>query len=115
MSKAIAFITNYYPPETGSAANRIALMAQLFVEAGYEVQVLCPLPNYPTGRVFSDYKGKSGQTEYINGVKVTRLWVYATNSPNPWKRLFAMLSFSFSLWICRGQWANTRHTIRRGF
>lgn len=98
MSKQIAFITNYYPPETGAAANRIALMAQLFVQVGYEVQVLCPLPNYPTGRIFSEYKGKSGHTEIVNGVQVTRLWVYATHSPSAWKRLLAMLSFSFSLW-----------------
>jgi len=101
MPKQIAFITNYYPPETGAAANRIALMAGLFVEAGYEVQVLCPLPNYPTGRIFSEYKGKSGYTEILNGVKVTRLWVYATHSPSAWKRLLAMLSFSFSLWKYR--------------
>jgi len=98
MPKQITFITNYYLPETGAAANRIALMAELFVEAGYEVHILCPLPNYPTGQIFLDYKGKNGHTEIINGVKVTRLWVYATNSANPWKRLYAMLSFSFSLW-----------------
>jgi len=97
MKPSITLITNYYPPETGAAANRIALLAENFVKVGYETQVLCPLPNYPTGKIFESYKGKSGQSETINGVKVTRLWVYATNSPVVWKRFLGMISFSFSL------------------
>lgn len=97
MKKSIVIISNYYPPETGAAANRIELTAHYFLGAGYQVQVLCPLPNYPTGTIFSDYKGKSGVTENISGINVTRLWVYATNSPNKWNRLLAMISFSFSL------------------
>lgn len=97
MKPSIVLITNYYPPETGAAANRIALLAENFVAAGYDTQVLCPLPNYPTGKVFPEYKSTSGSSEIINGVKITRLWVYATNSSNIWKRFFAMISFSFSL------------------
>ena len=97
MMPKITLITNYYPPETGAAANRIALMAENFVKAGFDTQVLCPLPNYPTGKIFETYKGQSGQSEIINGVKVTRLWVYATNSSRLWKRFLGMISFSFSL------------------
>lgn len=97
MKPSITLITNYYPPETGAAANRIALMAENFVKAGYNTQVLCPLPNYPTGTIFENYRGRSGVSENINGVKVTRLWVYATNSPQVWKRFLGMISFSFSL------------------
>lgn len=97
MKRKITLITNYYPPEIGAAANRIALMAENFVKAGFETQVLCPLPNYPTGKVFKNYIGKAGQSEIINGVNVTRLWVYASNSPKLWKRFLGMISFSFSL------------------
>lgn len=97
MKRSITLITNYYPPETGAAANRIALLAENFVTAGYETHVLCPLPNYPTGKIFDNYKGAEGNSEILNGVKVTRLWVYATNSPSLWKRFLAMISFSISL------------------
>lgn len=97
MGRSITIITNYYPPETGAAANRIALLAEDFAKAGYHTQVLCPLPNYPTGKIFNEYTGKSGATEVLNGVQVTRLWVYATNSPRVWKRFLGMVSFSFSL------------------
>ena len=97
MKPTITLITNYYPPETGAAANRIALLAESFVKAGFKTQVLCPLPNYPTGKIFEEYTNKAGNTENINGVQVTRLWVYATNSQKTWKRFFGMISFSFSL------------------
>jgi glycosyltransferase involved in cell wall biosynthesis len=97
MKPSITIITHYYPPETGAAANRIALLAENFMKAGYHTHVLCPLPNYPTGKIFKAYTGKSGKSEIINGVKVTRLWVYATNSPVVWKRFLGMISFSFSL------------------
>ena len=97
MKPNITLITNYYPPETGAASNRIALLAESFVKAGFETQVLCPLPNYPTGKIFESYNGKAGKTENINGVQVTRLWVYAINSQKTWKRFLGMISFSFSL------------------
>ena len=98
MEKEIALITNYYPPETGAAANRIALMARFFKDSGYAVQVICPLPNYPTGVVFNDYTNSAGITEEIDGIAVTRLAVSPTNSTRLWKRFKAMGSFSFSLW-----------------
>lgn len=97
MKRSITLITNYYPPETGAAANRMALLAENFAQEGFETEVLCPLPNYPTGKIFKNYTHKSGQSQTINGVKVTRLWVYATNSPSLWKRFLGMFSFSFSL------------------
>lgn len=97
MGRSITLITNYYPPETGAAANRMAWLAENLAQAGFETKVLCPLPNYPTGKILDSYVGKSGQTETINGVQVTRLWVYATNSTQIWKRFLGMFSFSLSL------------------
>lgn len=97
MKRSITLITNYYPPETGAASNRMAWLAENLAKAGFKTKVLCPLPNYPTGKILDSYVGKSGQSETINGVEVTRLWVYATNSTHIWKRFFAMVSFSFSL------------------
>lgn len=97
MKRSITLITNYYPPETGAASNRMAWLAESLVKAGFETKVLCPLPNYPTGKIFDEYAGKSGDSEIINGVEVIRLWVYATNSTRIWKRFLGMISFSFSL------------------
>lgn len=95
--KDILIITNYYPPETGAAANRISHLAEGLQQHGFKVSVLTPLPNYPTGKVFKDYKRCFKRTTEENSVTVNRLWIYANNSKNKGLRLLAMLSYSFSL------------------
>lgn len=93
----VLFITSYFPPETGAASNRISHMADGLQKKGYNVSVITPLPNYPTGKIFKDYKGKFKRTSTENNITIHRLWVYASNSRNKALRLLAMLSYSFSL------------------
>ncbi len=97
MQKEILLITNYFPPEKGAAPNRMYSLAEGLGKAGYTVKVVCPLPNYPTGKIFKDYKAKLTVTEKATFGKITRLWVWPSNSANKIVRLFSMLSFSFSL------------------
>lgn len=97
MKKEVLIITNYYPPEIGAASNRIHQLAKGLHSRQAQVRVITPLPNYPTGKVFSDYKGVFKKTSIENDIPVTRLWIYASNSKNKLSRLFAMLSYSFSL------------------
>lgn len=93
----ILFITNYFPPETGAASNRIFHLAEGLQKHGYDVTVLTPLPNYPTGKIFESYRGRFKHSSIEHKIKVHRLWVYASNSKNKLLRLIAMLSYSFSL------------------
>jgi glycosyltransferase involved in cell wall biosynthesis len=93
----ILIISNYYPPEKGAAANRIEQLALKLNQNQFAVTVICPLPNYPQGQLFSDYKGRFTVTENINNVKVKRLWIYPSNSHMILKRIFSTLSFSTSL------------------
>jgi glycosyltransferase involved in cell wall biosynthesis len=95
--KDILIITSYFPPETGAASNRILHLSQGLKNQNFNVSVITPLPNYPTGRIFDDYKGKFKSTTLEEGIKVHRLWIYASNSKNKLLRLLAMLSYSFSL------------------
>ena len=95
--KNVLIITSYYPPETGAASNRIFHLAEGLKGHDFNVSVLTPLPNYPTGQIFKDYKGKFKQTSTENGISINRLWIYASNSKNKLLRLIAMLSYSFSL------------------
>ena len=53
MSKEILLISNYFPPEKGAASNRMYSVAEGLGNAGFKVKVVCPLPNYPTGKVFN--------------------------------------------------------------
>jgi glycosyltransferase involved in cell wall biosynthesis len=95
--KDILIITSYFPPETGAASNRIFHLAEGLQKRNYNISVITPLPNYPTGKIFDNYKGKFKRTTNKNNVTIHRLWIYASNSKNKLLRLFAMLSYSFSL------------------
>ena len=95
--KDVLIITSYFPPETGAASNRIFHLADGLQKRDFKVSVITPLPNYPTGNIFPEYKGKFKHTSTENDVTIHRLWIYASNSKNKLLRLFAMLSYSFSL------------------
>lgn len=97
MSKEILLITNYFPPEKGAAANRMQSVAEGLGKAGYAVKVVCPLPNYPNGKIFEGYSGKLSVKENSSFGKIARLWVWPSNSTNKLVRLLSMISFSFSL------------------
>ena len=93
----ILIITSYFPPETGAASNRISHLSEGFQKRSFKVDVITPLPNYPTGKIFTAYKGKFKLTSSENSITIHRLWIYASNSKNKLLRLLAMLSYSFSL------------------
>lgn len=108
LKKDVLIITNYYPPEIGAASNRIHHLAEGLSNLNYNVEVLTPLPNYPTGKIFKAYKGSFKITRVENNTTVHRLWIYASNSKNKFLRLFAMLSYSMSL-----IWYFLRHKLPR--
>lgn len=95
----ILIISNYYPPEKGAAANRIEQLALKLNQNNFNVTVLCPLPNYPKGELFPEYKGKFSVVEKIQNITVKRLWIYPSNSSSIIKRIFSTLSFSMSLFF----------------
>ncbi|PWH83871.1 glycosyltransferase WbuB [Algibacter marinivivus] len=95
--KEVLIITNYFPPETGAASNRIFHLAEGLQKHNFKVSVLTPLPNYPKGKVFEEYRGVFKHTSLESNITINRLWIYASNSKNKLLRLIAMLSYSFSL------------------
>ncbi|MDC8002364.1 glycosyltransferase family 4 protein [Aequorivita todarodis] len=97
MQKEILLITNYFPPEKGAAANRMHSIVEGLGKANYSVRVVCPLPNYPNGKIFEGYRGRVSISENTFFGKISRLWVWPSNSANKFVRLLSMLSFSLSL------------------
>lgn len=95
----ILILSNYYPPEKGAAANRIEQLALKLQENNYAVNVLCPLGNYPKGKLFPEYRGKFSVNETVQHIKIKRLWIYPSNSKNIFKRILSTLSFSISLFF----------------
>lgn len=97
--KEILIISNYYPPEKGAAANRIEQLALKLYQNGYTVSVISPLPNYPKGALFPEYKGKFSVTEKIQNITLKRLWIYPSNSSNIFKRIVSTFSFASVLFF----------------
>ncbi|MFK8059955.1 MAG: glycosyltransferase family 4 protein [Polaribacter sp.] len=99
MNKNIVIISNYYPPEIGAAANRIQNLAVSLKDRKNKITVICPLPNYPKGKIFKNYKGKIYAKEILESIIVKRFWIFPSKSKKSIVRVFSMLSFAISLWF----------------
>ena len=95
--KNISLLCSSFPPETGAAPSRMYHLAKMLLQQGYCVSVITAMPNYPTGKIFQQYKGKFLVTENIEGINVFRIWLIPTNSSHKIKRAISLLSYSFSL------------------
>lgn len=103
----ILFLTQYFPPETGAAQNRLSDLASRLADAGHSVTVLTALPSYPTGRIFDGYRGRLWVKENQNGVKVVRTWLYTTKKKGFVPRVlnyfcFSIIAFFGGLVTARG-------------
>lgn len=94
----ITVITSYFPPEIGAASSRIKNMSEALSNEFDVVNIITPLPNYPKGEIFENYKGKFQTKEKTRNVNVFRFWIHPSNSKNIFKRIFSMFSFAITLW-----------------
>ena len=90
----IAILTQYYPPEVGAPQNRLSDLARRLQERGHAVQVLTALPNYPGTEILDGYRGRWVRREKIDGVSVTRLWLYVPSQKTFLRRLANYCSFA---------------------
>ena len=95
----VLIVTSYFPPEIGAASVRISNLANGFKKYGAKVDILAPLPNYPLGKIFPEYKGRLFKKETIDNHTVYRYWTYATISKNPFLRAIGMFSFAIMIWL----------------
>lgn len=95
--RLVAIFCNSFPPEGGGAANRIYNLTCLLRDAGYRVQVVCAMPNYPTGKIFPAYRRKLVVDEIVDGIDVRRVWLSPSNSDSVFARGWSMTSFVLSL------------------
>jgi len=97
----LLFITDNFPPEVNAPATRTFEHCKEWIEKGVEVTVVTCAPNFPKGKVYEGYKNKLVQTEYIEGIKVIRVWSYITANEGFFKRVLDFLSFSvMAFWVC---------------
>jgi|SRR5579859_1936443 len=89
----ILFLTQYFPPETGAAQNRLSDLAARLATVGHEVVVLTALPSYPKGEIFEAYRGRFLVTEN-ESYRTLRVWTIVTKNKNFLQRILNYLSFA---------------------
>lgn len=95
----VLLVSSYFYPEIGAAASRIVNLADGLSARGADVSVLAPLPSYPLGKIFPEYRKKIFCEEQIHRHRIFRYRTYCTVSKNPLLRAIGMMSFAVILWF----------------
>lgn len=95
-ARRVLMVTPYFPPEVGAPQSRLYELAVRLVRRGHQVTVLTGFPNYPTGVIPPQYRGKRRMDEDMDGIRVVRTWIYATPNRGFLKRILNHLSFMLS-------------------
>ena len=82
----ILFLTDNFPPEVNAPASRTYEHCVEWVKQGVDVTIITCNPNFPTGKLFPNYKNRLYNAEQIEGIKVIRVWSYITQNEGLIKR-----------------------------
>jgi len=89
----ILFITHYFAPDSGAAANRLTRLATMLQARGHDITVLTTMPHYPSGKIPDDYRRHWQVIEDRDGMRVIQVWLWTSTSPKILMRLISQLSF----------------------
>jgi hypothetical protein len=96
ISMKILYVSQYFPPEMGAPAARVAELARYWAIDGHEVTVLTGFPNHPTGVVPTEYRSKLRRLvmrEKVCGVNVVRTWLFPFPNRKAHERMLNYSSF----------------------
>jgi colanic acid biosynthesis glycosyl transferase WcaI len=88
------FFAQCYAPEDVSAAVLITELATDLANKGHQITVVTIAPNYPYGRVYSNYRNQLYQVSWLDGVRVVRTWSYISPLKTFWPRIFNYATYS---------------------
>jgi len=92
----ILFLSDNFPPEVNAPASRTYEHCREWVKSGATVTVITCAPNFPQGKVFDGFKNKLWQSEWIDGIRVIRVWSFITANEGFLRRIFDYISFMVS-------------------
>lgn len=95
----ILFITDNFPPEVNAPATRTYEHCREWVKQGAEVTVITCFPNFPQGKIYEGYKNQWKKTEWMDGIKVIRVWSYITANEGFLRRTLDYISFSVTSFL----------------
>jgi len=89
----IAYVCHYFVPEPAAPAARVHELGRAWVRAGHAVSVVTTFPNHPLGQIPTAYRGRLWRTEWLDGLRVLRCWLYAVPNRGVGRRGLDHLSF----------------------
>lgn len=92
----ILFLSDNFPPEVNAPASRTFEHCREWVRAGHRVTVITCAPNFPKGQVFPGYRNLLWQREWMEGIRVIRVWTYITANAGFMRRILDYVSFMLS-------------------
>jgi colanic acid biosynthesis glycosyl transferase WcaI len=95
----ILYVSQYFPPEMGAPAARVAELSRHWAQERHGVTVLTGFPNHPTGIVPPEYRRKFRRfvaREETNGVNVIRTWLLPFPNRRTYERILNYTSFCLS-------------------
>jgi colanic acid biosynthesis glycosyl transferase WcaI len=98
----ILYVSQYFPPEMGAPAARVAELSHHWARMGHDVTVLTGFPNHPTGIVPEDWRSRLRRlryTETVDGVQVVRTWLWPLPNRKAHERIRNYASFCVSAGI----------------
>ncbi|AFY68249.1 glycosyltransferase family 4 protein [Geitlerinema sp. PCC 7407] len=102
--RVLIYSYNYHPEPIGIAPLMTEL-AEGLAARGHQVRVITGMPNYPERRIYPTYRGKLYATEYKNGVRIDRSYVWVKPKPGLLDRILLDASFVVtSFFRALGSW-----------
>ena len=95
----ILFLTDNFPPEVNAPASRTYDHVQEWSKAGHEITVITCVPNFPKGKVYAGYRNRLYQVEFLEGIKVIRVWSYIAENKGFVKRTLDYISYSITSFL----------------
>lgn len=92
----ILFINQFFPPEIEPSATKVHEVGRELVRLDHQVTVITGFPNYPTGVIPPEYRGKLVQTEEWDGIRVLRTALLPVSTSRFLLRTLSHLSFLIS-------------------
>ena len=92
----ILFLSHYFPPEVNAPATRTYEHCKRWVESGHQVTVVTCAPNCPEGVIYKGYQNRFRSIEYIDGIKVIRVWTWLAPNKGFLKRILNYVSYMCS-------------------
>jgi glycosyltransferase involved in cell wall biosynthesis len=96
----LLFIVDNFPPEVSAQATRTYEHCKEWAkDKTIDITIITCAPNFPQGKLYRGYKNKIHQVEYIDSIKVVRVWSYMTKNSGFFKRILDYISFAISSFL----------------